>query len=689
MKKILSPFVCIIATMLFFNVNAQVFDWAKQIDGEGWWNEGQANSIAIDSLGNIYTVGYFIGTMDFDPGEAVYNLSTSDHENTYFQKLDTEGNLVWAHHMVSVAENKGSFITISDSGYIYLCGYFNGETDFDPGEGTFIMNSTSGYDIYLAKYDLSANLIWAVQMSGAATAYPTSVQTDHMGNVYTVGYYYGSGDFDPGASVYTLEGHDGASFFVTKLNPSGHFVWARGVGGTADNVAYSLAIASDLSIYVTGYFAGSSDFDPDMGGQIFTSLGSNDIFVQKLNHDGGFMWVKQMGGTEADGAKAIALGTEGDIHLAGYFTGTCDFDPNEGNQFLTSFGSQDIFVEKLDADGGFIWAKQMGAPENNSDKAYAMTLDEEGNVFTTGVFSGIADFDPGPAVVNLYGVSQSDVFIHKLDMEGNFMWAKQIGGTGFESGLGIKLDASQNIFTAGYFTETPDFDPGEGVFTMTSGGGNSIFIHKLNNCEESYSTLMVSACEAYESPSGHSIWTISGTYFDTIPNVAGCDSLITIELTIISIDTGVSLINNTLTANQFGATYQWVICDAGYAWINGATQQSFTPQENGNYAVILTVDDCQDTSSCYQITGLAIQQKNLTSTLTVSPNPTNGLMRINSTNPVQKVVIYNSLGQRIKELSENSLDFFINLSDQKPGLYFLEFAVGNQRITPLYKVQVY
>jgi len=179
MKKILSPFVCIIATMLFFNVNAQVFDWAKQIDGEGWWNEGQANSIAIDSLGNIYTVGYFIGTMDFDPGEAVYNLSTSDHENTYFQKLDTEGNLVWAHHMVSVAENKGSFITISDSGYIYLCGYFNGETDFDPGEGTFIMNSTSGYDIYLAKYDLSANLIWAVQMSGAATAYPTSVQTDH------------------------------------------------------------------------------------------------------------------------------------------------------------------------------------------------------------------------------------------------------------------------------------------------------------------------------------------------------------------------------------------------------------------------------------------------------------------------------------------------------------------------------
>gem|GEM_PF-3744292 len=78
MKKILSPFVCIIATMLFFNVNAQVFDWAKQIDGEGWWNEGQANSIAIDSLGNIYTVGYFIGTMDFDPGEAVYNLSTSE-----------------------------------------------------------------------------------------------------------------------------------------------------------------------------------------------------------------------------------------------------------------------------------------------------------------------------------------------------------------------------------------------------------------------------------------------------------------------------------------------------------------------------------------------------------------------------------------------------------------------------------
>jgi len=200
---------------------------------------------------------------------------------------------------------------------------------------------------------------------------------------------------------------------------------------------------------------------------------------------------------------------------------------------------------------------------------------------------------------------------------------------------------------------------------------------------------MVRACDAYVSPSGNSTWTISGTYFDTISNAAGCDSLITIELTIISIDTGVSLINNTLTANLSGATYQWVKCDAGYVWINGAIQQSFTPQENGNYAVILTVDDCQDTSSCYQITGLAIQQENLTSTLTVSPNPSNGLMRINSTKPVQKMMIYNSLGQMIKEVSENGIDFFINISDQKPGLYFLEFTIDNQRITPLYKVQVY
>src|SRR5690606_20556870 len=137
-----------------------------------------------------------------------------------------------------------------------------------------------------------------------------------------------------------------------------------------------------------------------------------------------------------------------------------DFDPGEGTVNLTSRG-WDIFVQKLDADGNLLWVKQMGS--ETADGGNALTVGLDGNVYITGSFSGTVDFDPGAGTTNLTSAGASDIFIQKLDTNGDLLWVKQIGGPRPDMGNSVKTDDSGNVYILGNFGETVDFDPGEGI----------------------------------------------------------------------------------------------------------------------------------------------------------------------------------------------------------------------------------
>src|ERR1035437_9575750 len=127
----------------------------------------------------------------------------------------------------------------------------------------------------------------------------------------------------------------------------------------------------------------------------------------------------------------------------------------------------------------FLWAKSMGGTGN--DIGYSIALDASGNVYTTGYFYGTVDFDPGAGTFNLTSAGNYALFISKLDASGNFVWAKQIGGTSSGAlGQFISLDASGNIYTTGCFFGTVDFDPGAGTSNLTSSSTNDIFVSKLD-----------------------------------------------------------------------------------------------------------------------------------------------------------------------------------------------------------------
>ncbi|RMA66434.1 SBBP repeat-containing protein [Ulvibacter antarcticus] len=408
----------LIICFLFFGINisvAQNLDWAKSINSGGIFNSfGNLVSSAVDDSGNEYLTGFFRDTTDFDPGSGVFNLTSNGLGDIYILKLDANGNFLWVKAMGSNELDAGESITLDSNGNIYTTGSFTGTVDFDPSAATF---------------ELTA----------------------------------------PGSE---------RDIFIQKLDSDGNFIWAKRMGSSEREIAYSITTDLADNVYTTGSFFGTVDFDPNVGSTELTSNGSADIFIQKLDTNGNFIWAKSMGSTAfVDYGVDIKTDQNGNVYSTGNFADTVDFDPNAGIANLTSNGSDDIYIQKLDTNGIFIWAKSYGGSTGDYIGALEVYLD---NIYSIGSFPGTIDFDPNNGITNLTSAGSNDIFIQKLNANGDFIWARRIGGSEFDEGLDIAADSSGDLYCAGAFPTTVDFDPNSGVFNMTPEADYNGFILKLD-----------------------------------------------------------------------------------------------------------------------------------------------------------------------------------------------------------------
>lgn len=476
--------------------------WAKQIGaalGE------YCQSVAVDASGNVYTTGFFEGTVDFDPGAGTVSLTAAGLFDVYVSKLDAAGMFVWAKRIGGVsADVESSSIAIDASGNIYTTGVFAGTADFDPGAPTVNLSSAVNGAIFISKLDAFGNFIWAKNFGGALKSSGASIAVDASGNVHTTGYFEGTADFDPGVGTFNLTSA-GSDIFISKLDVLGNFVWAKNIGGGGGfNEGNGLAVDVLGNVYTTGDFEGTADFDPGAGTFNITSNGLADIFVSKLDVSGNFVWAKNMGGNSDDFGFSIAINATGNVHTTGQFSGTADFDPGAGTVNLVSAGSNDIFISKLNSSGDFVWAKNLGG--NFNDVGISIVSDASGDVYTTGTFLGTADFDPGSGSFNLTSAGMEDIFISKLNAAGNFVWAINMGGTNTDYGISIAVDASGNVYNTGYFYGTADFDPGAGTVLFTSAGFSDIFILKFS--QAAVIPVTVTDAKAFQKNAGVQVeWT--------------------------------------------------------------------------------------------------------------------------------------------------------------------------------------
>ncbi len=364
------------------------------IDGSAY------GDIAVDETGNVYAA----------LGDAV-------------SKYDAALNLVWSRAGVDAVS-----IAVDALGSVYLGGgaqnvkfrpdgtfekSFAAEaqiTDMEVADGSLYATGLrrKSFDFWVARLDLDGDVIWSFSTpfsreSSYWEAYQLapSLSVDGAGRTWVTGYFTGTVDFDPGEPSANLTSDGGNDVFVAMYDAAGSFVQAFSINGSGADVAHDIVADASGSIYVTGHFEGTVDFDPGPGVAELAAPACYDTFIAKYDAEGRFLWAIDIGGqdycAEANGF-SLAVDGSGGVYLTGYYFdhqgSQVDFDPGSQVAPLDFVGEEDAFVAKYDADGSYLWAFGLGSQYADYGLGLELVGDEDLYVFGSG--HGLIDFNPGP-----------------------------------------------------------------------------------------------------------------------------------------------------------------------------------------------------------------------------------------------------------------------------------------------------
>jgi len=287
-----------------------------------------------------------------------------------------------------------------------------------------------------------------IQASSADFSSKSRVGVDSAGNVFVAGNFadlvhYGTGPGEPTdqSSGPPLE----SNIFIAKYSPTGTLLWHEALQPASNAASAALggiAVDGAGDVYLSGTLSGSVNVNPIPGQQNLLDSSNGPGLLMKLAPDGTLDFAEQFGDSTTVGGP-IALDGQG--HL------------------VVSWGSS---IASYTLDGSSRWSEPLGAPAN------AIAADPSGNILLTGSFTGTINFDPGPGTFDLTSQLGTGIFALKLDPNGSFLWAKgmlltSFLPTDFASASSVSTDSAGNVYLAGAFNGTVNFDPGPGTFTLT------------------------------------------------------------------------------------------------------------------------------------------------------------------------------------------------------------------------------
>jgi hypothetical protein len=468
--------------------------WTKQIGGV---SDDLVRGIAVDK-DYVYITGNYNQTCDFDPaGGTTLNLTSAGLGDIFVAKYETSsGNLVWAKSMGGLSADLGFGIAVDKNGNVYTTGNYAGACDFDPGAGTSALISVGGSDIFISKLDKDGNYEWAKSIGGINGDGGVGIAIDNTGNPIIGGTFTVTADFDPSAAISNLTSFGGSDIFVTKFNSMGLFQWAKQIGGTGSEYLEFLTTDKWGNIIYTARYDNNTDFDPSSG--IFNITGSGKVAVARLNNNGAFVWAKKLGSVgTSERSKAVAVDTFGSVYTVGEFDGTQDFDPGSGTANLTSVGSTDVFVSKLDSAGNYKWAFNLGGTNSENGNGIAVGLDA--SVYTTGSYNGTCDFDPSTATANLTSAGSNDIFVQKM---GQCIFQSGISKTGST----LSADMAGVMYQwVNYPSYTPISGATSQTYTPTTSGDYTVILTNAIGCKDTAEYFTVIGTSILEQAFGASI----------------------------------------------------------------------------------------------------------------------------------------------------------------------------------------
>ncbi len=581
-----------IALFIGLHSSAQLtnFEWAERQGGTG---TDRSNDIVSDNAGNTFTTGSFSGSMTVGGT----TLSSNGATDCYVIKRNASGAVLWAKSWGGTNNDEGLTIDLDAAGNILLGGVFLGGVDFNPGTGTFNLTAAGIRDGYVLKLNAAGNFVWAVKIGGVNTDYVRDITTDAVGNVYVGGQFQNTMNFTIGSTPISLTSAGGYDIFLLRFSSAGALNSSQVIGGTGDDAINSIELDNLGNIYSTGYFNNTVDFNP--GTATNNLLASNrDAFIAKYTVGGAYLWAHKIGGTSND-LGIVVRATGSDILVGGYYKGSVDFNPGSSTNSSTAHSSSSYngFIVKYTGQGNYIWHAAVNS--TITSRVNDIQVNSAGQTVVYGNYNGNTLFSGNTTAMSS---SNQDAYIWYLNPSGLFEARYRMGSITNETPTKFAQDGSDNLYFTGSFAQPADMNVLPGTFTLGGlNNGTDGFVMKYRQipCTNTFSpTTYVTACTSFSPATSNKIWTTSGNHKDTILNAAGCDSIITYELTIVqptsstlnptACGSWVSPNNTTYTSS---GTYTNVLtnaagCDSTITinlTVNQPTSSTISPTACGSY----------------------------------------------------------------------------------------------------------
>jgi hypothetical protein len=455
--------------------SAQAFRWATRIGGK---LDDISRDMVTDSTGRSYVMGVFSDTVDVDPGPASTTLASRGETDIFIASYSSAGVLLWARQIGGTAEDYGIQLHLDVKGHLLICGYFKGISDMDPGAGTYtfsagaqqhgfvcrlgsngdfqqarqfagnsvqiadLTSDVSGYyitgefyqsvdldpgtatdmhtsngqiDALVSHLDTAMNFIWGKNFGGSEIEAGTHISVE-SGHLFIAGHFRGTADLDPGTGVHaaTETGGQGDIFVLSLSAQDGAYEKHGVIGATPTPERVNDMMVRNGSIWLTGWYSGSTDFDPQAGQRLASYAGGEDMFVLRISVLLDLVWLKTINGPANEEGRGVYANAANHVFVTGYFEQTVDLDPGEYELNRSSAGGADIFALQLNEYGVLLCIAAIGGP--GSDAGVAIAVDTGNNVYFSGSYAGYdtsgVDFDTGTGTYVLPTVSAGyDVFV--------------------------------------------------------------------------------------------------------------------------------------------------------------------------------------------------------------------------------------------------------------------------------------
>ena len=374
-------------------------------------------------------------------------------------------NFVWAKGAGGTGDEYGASTSTDALGNVYVTGSFYSST---LSFGTITLTNAGDADIFIVKYGVAGNVLWAKSSGGIGTDAGNSTCTDSYGNVYVTGYFYSS---TISFGTITLTNAGNRDIFIVKYDPSGNVIWAKSAGNTNYENGLSNSIDVMGNVYLTGNYQSPTI---TFGAITLTNTANNggsDIFIVKYDSSGNVLWAKNEGGFGNDFGTSITTDNSSNVFVTGFYNST---SITFGTITLTnpsSIGYANMYIVKYDTQGNLLWAKSVDGTAGNV--SYSASTDALGNVFVTGYYISSIIF----GTIQLNNTGKEEMFIVKYDSSGNPLWANGVGNAGKVVGYKTCTDYNGNVYVSGNFTYYPITF---GTITLANAGNDDIYIVKYD-----------------------------------------------------------------------------------------------------------------------------------------------------------------------------------------------------------------